>query len=128
MIDFLNINDNITDEQLAAYIDGNATAEESAIIEQALNNDSLLVETIDVVQDCLTLQNHPWDIYQGSDSHWDLGLPPLMDHNNMFPQGNNLGIDNEYEKNIFQGDSFLNGKDTMCTDDIVSIDLNPLDI
>lgn len=42
---------NISDELLAAYIDGNATENEILLIEKSLKNDSLLSETIDIVHD-----------------------------------------------------------------------------
>lgn len=48
MIDW---NDNITDEMLAAYIDGNADANECSLIEQEISEDSLLSEAVDIVSD-----------------------------------------------------------------------------
>lgn len=57
MIDFMNIGDNISDEMLAAYIDGNATPEESSVIQNALGNDELLTESIDIVNDSIPFGN-----------------------------------------------------------------------
>lgn len=51
MIDFLKFDDNISDEMLAAYIDGNSTDEESSLIENTLDKDSMFSETFDIVQD-----------------------------------------------------------------------------
>ena len=51
MIDFLKFNDDISDEMLAAYIDGNATEEESSRIRFALSSDEELLEATEVVND-----------------------------------------------------------------------------
>lgn len=53
MIDFLKQNDDITDEMLAAYIDGNATEYEKLLIDQSLTDNELLSETIDIVNDSI---------------------------------------------------------------------------
>lgn len=60
MIDFMNIGENISDEMLAAYIDGNATPEESSMIQNALGNDELLTEAIDIVNDSIPFGNGDW--------------------------------------------------------------------
>ena len=51
MIDFLKFDDAISDEMLAAYIDGNATEEESTLIQNVLSSDDMLSEVADVVSD-----------------------------------------------------------------------------
>lgn len=51
MIDFNNFNENISDEILAAYIDGNATESEKLLIENALSGDSMLSEAVDIAND-----------------------------------------------------------------------------
>lgn len=48
MIDW---NDNISDEMLAAYLDGNANMEECSLIQNQMGNDSMLSEVIDIVND-----------------------------------------------------------------------------
>ena len=60
MIDFINIEETISDEMLAAYIDGNATLEENSIIQNALGNDELLTEAIDIVNDSIPFGNVDW--------------------------------------------------------------------
>lgn len=57
MIDFLKFNDNITDEMLAAYIDGNATEEENSLIENSISSDEMLSEVVDVVNDINLFEN-----------------------------------------------------------------------
>lgn len=52
MSDFLKFNDDISDEMLAAYIDGNATMEENILIEKVISDSDLLSETLDIVDDC----------------------------------------------------------------------------
>ena len=51
MLEVMKIEEQIPDEVLAAYIDGNATPEESAMIQNALGADDLLSEAVDVVSD-----------------------------------------------------------------------------
>lgn len=51
MIDFKDFNENISDEMLAAYIDGNATSDETSQISAAIKSNNLLAESLDVVND-----------------------------------------------------------------------------
>lgn len=46
---------NITDEMLAAYIDGNATPMESALISDTMMHDDMLAEAIDIVNDSMSM-------------------------------------------------------------------------
>lgn len=48
--------DNISDEMLAAFIDGNATFEESAYINSNINQDILLSEVIEATNDCIQFE------------------------------------------------------------------------
>ena len=48
---------NITDEMLAAYIDGNATPMEAALIADSMQQDDLLAEAIDIVNDSMNIGN-----------------------------------------------------------------------
>ena len=89
MIDFMNLGDNISDEMLAAYIDGNATPEESIMIQNALGSDELLTEAIDIANDCGNMQE------LGLSSIADLGNTPLSE-----AEGLSLGGDDIY------GDAF----------------------
>ena len=57
MIDFLKYNDNISDEMLAAYIDGNATEEENSLIEDSISSDEMLSEAIDIINDLNSFEN-----------------------------------------------------------------------
>ncbi len=79
MIDFLNIDDTISDEMLAAYIDGNTSLSESAMIENSLQGNSLLSEAVDVAKDSITFGGcFDWDIHKGDFGFWELGLPPVV--------------------------------------------------
>lgn len=51
MIDFNSFNENISDEMLAAYIDGNATESEKSLIENSISDDSMLSEAVDIAND-----------------------------------------------------------------------------
>ena len=104
MIDW---NDNISDEMLAAYIDGNANMEECSLIQSQMGSDSMLSEVIDIVNDI----NH-------------IGLTMGNDNLIMNPMGNyvdwNSGMDitsaslqiiPKYNDSLSQFDSFDNGFD-----------------
>jgi hypothetical protein len=63
----MNTENHISDEMLAAYLDGNATPEESAIIRDALDGDELLEEVVDVVNDVHSYDGDiDWTILDGS--------------------------------------------------------------
>lgn len=74
MIEFSDI----SDELLAAYIDGNTTQEESMLVSKAINQDSFLAEIVDIVNDASSLGNHPWDVCNGDFGFWEMGLPPVI--------------------------------------------------
>ena len=83
MLDFdkLNILDSaqeVSDELLAAYIDGNTTEEENLFVEQHLP-----VEEIDTIvettEDCQSFQEYI-SVWDGDYGFWELGLPPVLTH------------------------------------------------
>jgi len=55
---------NITDEMLAAYIEGNATPMESTLISDTMMQDDMLAEAIDIVNDSLSMGN---DLFGNND-------------------------------------------------------------
>lgn len=82
MIDFMNFGENISDEMLAAYIDGNATPEESFMIQNALGTDELLAEAIDIVNDSVPFGNGDWGKSFDTIDMPDLGLSSIADFGN----------------------------------------------
>lgn len=58
MIDF---SENISDEMLAAYIDGNTTTEENAKILNSLNENDILAESLEIVKDSISLNDDEWN-------------------------------------------------------------------
>ena len=121
MIDW---NDNISDEMLAAYLDGNANMEECSLIQDQMGNDSMLSEVIDIVN----------DINQ-------LGLGIYNDNLIMNPMDTNMDWNNgtdiistpltipEYNDDLSQFDSFDNGfdRDSFDNNDINNIFDNTLE-
>lgn len=122
MIDW---NDNISDEMLAAYLDGNANMEECSLIQNQMGSDSMLSEVIDIVNDI----NH-------------LGLTMGNDNLTMNPMDNNIdwnsGMDiissplqsiPEYNDSLSQFDSFDNGfdRDSFDNNDLDNIFDNTLE-
>lgn len=104
MIDW---NDNISDEMLAAYLDGNANMEECSLIQDQMGSDSMLSEVIDIVNDMnqlgLTMGNDNL-IMNSMDSNmdWSNGMDIISTPLLTIP---------EYNEDISQFDSFDNGFD-----------------
>ena len=79
MIDFLKFNDDISDEMLAAYIDGNATDEESVLIEDALSSNEMLSEVADVLNDFKSYDDSvDWGIVEDGKESLSIDFP--MNH------------------------------------------------
>ena len=110
MIDW---NDNISDEMLAAYLDGNANMEECSLIQNQINSDSMLSEVIDIVNDInhleLTMGNDNL-ILNSMEDNWDL-------NNGMDIISSPLLTIPEYNDGFSQFDSFDYGIDGDSFDD-----------
>ena len=122
MIDW---NDNISDEMLAAYLDGNANMEECSLIQSQMGSDSMLSEVIDIVNDInhlgLTMGNdnlimNPMDTHMDWNSGMDIISSPLQS----IP---------EYNDSLSQFDSFDNGfdRDSFDNNDLDNIFDNTLE-
>ncbi len=75
----INFNENISDEMLAAYIDGNATPDESSLIESTLGIDNLLSESLDIANDSVSFGSiFDWELHKGDYGFWELGIPPAI--------------------------------------------------
>ena len=104
MIDW---SDNISDEMLAAYLDGNANMEECSLIQNQMGNDSLLSEVIDIVNDINQLglgMNNDNLIMNSMDTNmdWNNGMDIISTPVLTIP---------EYNDGLSQFDSFDNGFD-----------------
>lgn len=73
--------DNVSDEMLAAFIDGNTTPEENADIINAFDNDEHFAEASEIAQDSLSFEEK-LDLWKGDYGFWELGLPPVLGENN----------------------------------------------
>ena len=122
MIDW---NDNISDEMLAAYLDGNANMEECSLIQDQMGSDSMLSEVVDIVNDInhlgLTMGNDNL-IMNSMDGNWDLsnGLDMISSPLQSIP---------EYNDSLSQFDSFDNGfdRDSFDNNDLDNIFDNTLE-
>lgn len=103
MIDW---NDNISDEMLAAYLDGNANMEECSLIQNQMGSDSMLSEVIDIVNDI----NH-LGLTMGNDNLIMNLMDANMDWNNGIDIITPLLTIPEYNDDLPQFDSFNNGFD-----------------
>ena len=120
MIDW---NDNISDEMLAAYLDGNANMEECSLIQNQMESDSMLSEVIDIVNDMnhlgLTMSNdylimNSMDGNMDWNNEMDITSTPLLnipEYNDAFSQFDPFG-------NEFDGDSFNNEIDNFFDNNI----------
>ena len=122
MIDW---NDNISDEMLAAYLDGNANMEECSLIQNQMGSDSMLSEVIDIVNDInhlgLTMANDNL-IMNSMDGNWDLnnGMDIISSPLQSIPESND---------SLSQFDSFDNGfdRDSFDNNDLDNIFDNTLE-
>lgn len=115
MIDFINYE--ISDELLAAYVDGKTSLMENAIVENSINSDSQLLEVFDIVHDSISFGGfEDLDIHKGDFGFWELGLPPIITEDDIINFQNNTpmaknktyGYETNYEletfdSNIWQG-------------------------
>ena len=118
MIDW---NDNISDEMLAAYLDGNVNMEESSLIQDQIGSDSMLSEVIDIVNDInhlgLTMSNenlimNSMDGNLGMNNDMDIISSPLLtisEYNDGFSQFDSFNND-------FNRDSYDNELDSIFDD------------
>ena len=80
---------NITDEMLAAYIDGNATPMESALISDTMMHDDILAEAIDIVNDSMSMNND------------------LLGNTDLFSTGMNSGFEDWFPTNETEAFSIM---------------------
>lgn len=110
MIDW---NDNISDEMLAAYIDGNANKEECSLIQDQMGSDSMLSEVIDIVNDInylgLTMGNDNL-IMNSMDVNWDSNndMDIISSSSLTIPEYNNGFSQFDSFDNDFNRDSYDN--------------------
>lgn len=122
MIDW---NDNISDEMLAAYLDGNANMEESSLIQNQMGSDSMLSEVIDIVNDInhlgLTMGNDNLIMnHMDNNIDWNSGMDIISSPLQSIP---------EYNDSLSQFDSFDNGfdRDSFDNNDLDNIFDNTLE-
>lgn len=128
MIDF-DILDNdfldngISDELLAAYIDGNTTKSENALIENALNGDSMLSEVCEIASDSVSFgEKTDWDIYNDDYGLLEMGLPPIVDALEMVSQNQDYGLSFDNDNELFGSDSYLSSNDLYGDNDKMGFD------
>lgn len=91
MIDFNGFNESISDEMLAAYIDGNATESEKSLIESTMSDNSMLSEAVDIANDTTSFgSNFDLDLHNGDYGFWELGLPPALNEEDVMAAANSI--------------------------------------
>lgn len=117
------LNSGISDELLAAYIDGNTTESENALIENALNGDSMLSEAYEIANDGISFgEQADWDIYDGDYGFLEMGLPPVIDALDMVSQNQNYGLDFGNDSDLFGLDDNLASNDFYGENDKMGFD------
>lgn len=124
MKDFKDIlNSGISDELLAAYIDGNTTESENALIENALNVDSMLSEVCEIASDSVSFgEKTDWDIYNDDYGFLEMGLPPIVDALEMVSQNQDYGLSFDNDNELFGSDSYLSSNDLYGDNDKMGFD------
>ena len=100
MIDFdklsiLDSTQEVSDELLAAYIDGNTTEEENLFVEQHIPTEEIdaIMET---TEDSQSFQEYI-SVWDGDYGFWELGLPPVLTHDGEINTLNQMNM----ERNIY---------------------------
>ena len=113
----------ISDELLAAYIDGNTTESENALIENALNGDSMLSEAYEIASDSVFFgEKTDWDIYNGDYGFLEMGLPPVIDALEMVSQNQDYGLSFGNDNDLFGSDSYSSSNDLYGDNDKMGFD------
>lgn len=117
------LNSGISDELLAAYIDGNTTESENALIENSLNDDSMLSEAYEIANNGISFgEQSDWDIYDGDYGYLEMGLPPIIDALDMIIQNQNYGLDFSNDDDLFGSDDNLTSNDLYSENDKMGFD------
>lgn len=117
------LNSGISDELLAAYIDGNTTENENALIENALNDDSMLSEACEIANDGISFgEQFDWKIYDGDYGFLEMDLPPVIDALDMVSQNQNYGLDFGNDCDLLGSDDNLASNDLYSENDEMRFD------
>lgn len=117
------LNSGISDELLAAYIDGNTTESENQLIESALNGDSMLSEAYEIANDSVSFgSNTDWDIYNGDYGFLEMGLPPIIDALNMGSQNQDYGFSFSNGNDLFGSETYPSSNDLYGDNDKMGFD------
>lgn len=137
MKDFVDFLDNdISDELLAAYIDGNTTESEKQLIESSLNGDSMLSEAYEIASDSAYFENNmDWSIYNGDYGFLEMGLPPVIDMLDMVSVNQDYGLSFDNNDDLLGSDNYpmSNGisgyNDNIDNDDnLISFDMDDMNL
>ena len=118
------LNSKISDELLAAYIDGNLTENKNALIENSLNEDSMLSETYEIAHDGVSFgSDFDWDFNKGDFGLWEIGLSPAVTESDL-----TIAADTSYD-DITEGADFNPNLDTHnpLDDGFTPLDTSTLD-
>lgn len=109
--------DDISDELLAAYLDGNTTPEENFRVEKAIHEDSSLEELKDIVSDTYSLQEQ-MDMRGGDYGYWELGIDPVFSLDELNAMTTDLFNPADNEEQVW-GTFEDNGMQSMDNEDIL---------
>ena len=119
------LNSNISDELLAAYIDGNTTAEETLLIENSIRENTIISEANEIVGDSTSFgSGFDWELYKGDYGYWELGLPPVFSPNGLYSDE-----EKETFKELYLNSDRILANDTLYLQNVEnSLGDNPLNL
>lgn len=86
--------ENISDELLAAFLDGKTTKEETKLVLEAMNTDSDLMEFAQIADDVISFEDK-LDVWKGDYGYWELGIPPVLDPEEILNEMHSLTIEED---------------------------------
>ena len=117
------LNSGISDELLAAYIDGNTTESENALIESTLNGDSMLSEAYEIASDSVSFEsNLDWEFHKGDFGLLELGVPPVIDALEMLSYNQDYGLAFDNDNDLLGSDSHTSSNDLYDDNDKLDFD------
>lgn len=108
--------DTISDELLAAYIDGNTTAEENAFVESYAPQEDLN-DISELVADAQSFEEE-LHLYDGDYGFWELGIPPVLGING------NISTTPSFDENATTINEDIIAQQDMHIDDVDTLGIN----
>jgi hypothetical protein len=70
--------ENISDELLAAFLDGNTTKEETEQVLEGMSEDNALMEVAGIANDVISFEDK-LEVWKGDYGFWEMGINPVFE-------------------------------------------------